>query len=238
MCMDIILSFLALCLLEIILGIDNLIFISIISNKLPEKNRRKAQVVGLGLSLLIRIGLLFTVSWIMSLTRDLFEVFEMGISGRDIILISGGMFLLYKSGKEILNKIIFSNESREKEIKEQLSLRSAITQIIVLDVIFSLDSIITAVGLTDRFWVMVSAVMVAISVMLLSIKTISSFVNKRPSVKVLALSFLLVIGVTLILEGVGFHISKGYIYFALAFALFVEFLNIKMNVKNRNSSNN
>ncbi len=231
--MDIVLSFLTLCLLEIILGIDNLIFISIISNKLPKKNRRKAQFIGLSLSLLIRIGLLFTVSWIMSLTADLFQVFQMGISGRDIILIGGGGFLLYSSGKEIFEKITAKKGEKNKKIKQKLSLRSAITQIIILDVIFSLDSIITAVGLADHFWVMASAVIVAVTVMLLSIKSISDFVNKRPSIKVLALSFLLVIGATLILEGFGLHISKGYIYFAVGFALFVEFLNIRLNTTNR-----
>lgn len=231
--MDIVLSFLTLCLLEIILGIDNLIFISIISNKLPKKNRRKAQFIGLSLSLLIRIGLLFTVSWIMSLTADLFQVFQMGISGRDIILIGGGGFLLYSSGKEIFEKITAKKGEKNKKLKQKLSLRSAITQIIILDVIFSLDSIITAVGLADHFWVMASAVIVAVTVMLLSIKSISDFVNKRPSIKVLALSFLLVIGATLILEGFGLHISKGYIYFAVGFALFVEFLNIRLNTTNR-----
>lgn len=235
MTLEIILSFLTLSLLEIVLGIDNLIFISIISNKLPDDQRKKAQFIGLSLSLIIRIALLFTISWIMSLTSDLFHVFDVGISGRDLILLSGGLFLLYKSTSEIHEKTKTNkNTKEEQENKGRLSMRNAIIQIIALDVIFSLDSIITAVGITNHFWVMVAAVITAVIVMLLSVKFISDFIDQYPSIRILALSFLLVIGITLIADGLGVHIPKGYIYFAMAFALFVEFLNIRADKRSAN----
>jgi predicted tellurium resistance membrane protein TerC len=221
-------SFFTLCALEIVLGIDNLIFISILTNKLPKEKQKKARQLGLSLALVMRIGLLFSISWIMSLKDDLFEVGNVGISGRDIILILGGLFLIYKSVKEIHEKVEAADDTEPKSLKKA-TFNAIIAQIIVIDLVFSLDSVITAVGMTDYIGVMIAAVIVSMIVMMLSASTLSGFVNRHPAVKILALAFLIMIGIALIAEGLDFHIPKGYIYFSMAFAVVVEFINISTN---------
>ncbi|MBX2827595.1 MAG: TerC family protein [Flavobacteriaceae bacterium] len=220
-------AFLTLSALEIVLGIDNLIFISILSNKLPAEKQARARFVGLALALLFRIGLLFSISWIMSLTKDLFTVAGYGISGRDIILLAGGLFLLYKSVKEIHENVEEKEEERPKAAKKALSFGAVIFQIVLIDIVFSLDSVITAVGMSNNLPVMIAAVVVSIIIMMVSASSLANFVQKHPTIKVLALAFLLMIGVALIAEGLDFHIPKGYIYFSMAFAVFVEFINIR-----------
>jgi predicted tellurium resistance membrane protein TerC len=230
---DIWTSFLTLCALEIVLGIDNLIFISILANKLPQQQQAKARQVGLSLALLTRIGLLFSISWIMGLTRDLFQVGEMGISGRDIILILGGLFLIYKSVMEIHDKMEAAENEASPIISsaQKVTFQNIVLQIILIDIVFSFDSVITAVGMAKHLEIMIAAVVVAIGIMMLAATALSNFVNKHPAVKVLALSFLLMIGTALIAEGIDFHIPKGYIYFSMAFAVLVEFVNIKIGTR-------
>ena len=229
---DIWISFLTLCALEIVLGIDNLIFISILSNKLPQEQQAKARQLGLGLALLMRIGLLFSISWIMDLKDDLFAVGSVGISGRDIILILGGLFLIYKSVKEIHEKVEHDHE-KEDELAKSASFNAVIVQIILIDMVFSLDSVITAVGMTDYVGVMIAAVIVSIVIMMLTANTISGFVNRHPAIKVLALAFLIMIGVALVAEGLDFHIPKGFIYFSMAFAMIVESINIALGTRKK-----
>ena len=229
---DIWISFLTLCALEIVLGIDNLIFISILSSKLPQEQQAKARQLGLGLALLMRIGLLFSISWIMDLKDDLFAVGSVGISGRDIILILGGMFLIYKSVKEIHEKVEHDHE-KEDELAKSASFNAVIVQIILIDMVFSLDSVITAVGMTDYVGVMIAAVIVSIVIMMLTANTISGFVNRHPAIKVLALAFLIMIGVALVAEGLDFHIPKGFIYFSMAFAMIVESINIALGTRKK-----
>ena len=229
---DIWISFLTLCALEIVLGIDNLIFISILSSKLPQEQQAKARQLGLGLALLMRIGLLFSISWIMDLKDDLFAVGSVGISGRDIILILGGMFLIYKSVKEIHEKVEHDHE-KEDELAKSASFNAVIVQIILIDMVFSLDSVITAVGMTDYVGVMIAAVIVSIVIMMLTANTISGFVNRHPAIKVLALAFLIMIGIALVAEGLDFHIPKGYIYFSMAFAIIVESINIALGTRKK-----
>ena len=229
---DIWISFLTLCALEIVLGIDNLIFISILTNKLPQEQQAKARQLGLGLALLMRIGLLFSISWIMDLKDDLFTVGSVGISGRDIILILGGLFLIYKSVKEIHEKVEHDHE-KEDELAKSASFNAVIVQIILIDMVFSLDSVITAVGMTDYVGVMIAAVIVSIVIMMLTANTISGFVNRHPAIKVLALAFLIMIGVALVAEGLDFHIPKGYIYFSMAFAIIVESINIALGTRKK-----
>ena len=223
---DIWTAFITLCALEIVLGIDNLVFISILSNKLPEEQQSKARRLGLSLALIMRIVWLFSISWIMGLTKDLFEIRGFGISGRDIILLLGGLFLIYKSVKEIHEKFE-GPEGPAALTKKNVTFNSIVFQILLLDIVFSLDSVITAVGMADHLAVMIAAVIVSIIIMILAAGSLSAFVEKHPAIKVLALSFLLMIGVALIADGLDFHIPKGYIYFSMAFAVFVEFLNIK-----------
>ena len=227
---DIWTAFLTLCALEIVLGIDNLIFISILANKLPEEKQSKARQIGLSLALIIRIGLLFSISWIMGLTNDIFSVASIGISGRDLILILGGLFLIYKSVTEIHEKMEQTDSSLIVS-KKIVTFRNIVIQIILIDVVFSLDSVITAVGMTNHLSIMIAAVVIAMIIMMLSATTLSDFVNKHPAVKVLALAFLLMIGVALIAEGMDFHIPKGYIYFSMAFAVLVEFINIRIGAR-------
>jgi predicted tellurium resistance membrane protein TerC len=230
---DIWLSFLTLCLLEIVLGIDNLIFISILTNKLPPEKQAKARQLGLTLALLMRIALLFSISWVMNLKSDLFNLGNIGISGRDLILLLGGLFLIYKSVKEIHEKVE-NAKATEKELKQIVGFNAVIAQIIVIDLVFSLDSVITAVGMVDEISVMIAAVIVSMIIMFLSAKSISSFVNNHPAIKILALAFLIMIGVALVAEGLDFHIPKGYIYFSMAFAFIVEVININIGTrKNR-----
>lgn len=227
---DVWIAFFTLCALEIVLGIDNLIFISILAGKLPKEQQRKGRQVGLSLALLIRIGLLFSISWIMGLTSDIFSIKGMGISGRDLILILGGLFLIYKSVREIHEKMEHHEESLVPTVKK-VTFQGIVTQIVLIDIVFSLDSVITAVGMADHISVMIAAVVVSMIIMMLIAKSLSDFVNRNPTIKVLALSFLLMIGTALIAEGIDFHIPKGYIYFSMAFALLVEIVNIKIGTR-------
>lgn len=224
---DIWTSFLTLCALEIVLGIDNLIFISILANRLPKEQQAKARQVGLSLALLIRIALLFSISWIMGLTKDVFNIWGMGISGRDIVLILGGLFLIYKSVNEIHEKME-NVESTGTVSNKIVTFQNIVFQILLIDIVFSLDSVITAVGMADHISIMVAAVIISMIVMMLAARTLSEFVNRHPAIKVLALAFLLMIGTALIAEGIDFHIPKGYMYFSMAFAVLVEIVNIRI----------
>lgn len=225
-------ALLTLTVLEIVLGIDNIIFISILSGKLPKEQQNKARLTGLALAMITRILLLFSIVWIMKLTLPLFTALGQEISGRDLILIGGGLFLIAKSTFEIHDKL--EGEEGHRSAKVAKSFANVITQIILLDIVFSLDSVITAVGMANNLMIMILAVVIAVGVMMLSSKSISDFVEKHPTVKMLALAFLLLIGVSLIAEGFEQHIPKGYIYFAMAFSVFVEMLNLKMKSKARN----
>lgn len=213
--------------LEIVLGIDNIIFISILSGKLPEQQRPKAQKIGLGLAMITRLMLLFSLTWIMRLTTPFFSILGHGVSGRDIILIVGGLFLLAKSTMEIHDKLE-GEEQHTADGKGGASFNGVIIQIMFLDIIFSLDSVITAVGMASQLSVMATAVVLSVCVMLFFAGAVSSFVERHPTVKVLALSFLMLIGVSLVADGLSFHIPKGYIYFAMAFSVLVEMINLKM----------
>ena len=212
--------------LEIVLGIDNVVFISILAGKLPKQDQGKARKLGLMMAMLMRIALLFSLSWIIRLTAPLFTVVGQEISGRDLVLIFGGLFLLAKSTHEIHGRL--EGDEGEASVRVRPSLRSVLIQIVLLDIVFSLDSVITAVGMADDLGVMVTAVVIAVGFMMLFAGPISGFVEEHPTIKMLALSFLLLIGVTLIAEGFDQHIPKGYIYFAMAFSLGVEMLNLKM----------
>jgi predicted tellurium resistance membrane protein TerC len=215
--------------LEIVLGIDNIIFISILAGKLPEQQQAKARRLGLSLAMFVRIGLLFSLAWIARLTTPLFHLFEHPVAGRDLILMAGGLFLLGKSTFEIHEKL--EGEEGHASATVKATFTSVITQILLLDIVFSLDSVITAVGMVDELAVMVAAVVIAVGVMLLAADAVSSFVEGHPTVKMLALSFLLLIGMSLVAEGLHFHIPKGYIYFAMGFAVFVEVLNLRLRHK-------
>jgi len=215
--------------LEIVLGIDNIIFISVLVSRLPHKKRNKARVLGLGLAMLTRIALLLSITWVMKLTAPLFSVYAQEISGRDVILIVGGLFLLWKSTLEIHKSL--EGEGETRGAKAAAGFAAILAQIAVLDIIFSLDSVITAVGLANDVEVMIVAIVLAVIVMMLSSRAIGEFVDKHPTIKILALSFLVVIGVTLFAEGFDFHVPKGYIYFAMAFSVTVEMLNLKMRKK-------
>jgi predicted tellurium resistance membrane protein TerC len=214
--------------LEIVLGIDNIVFISILVGKLPRELQDRARIIGLSLAMFMRIGLLFTISWIIGLTAPWFNIFGMDISGRDIILIGGGLFLLGKATFEIHDRLEGEEHASGARAAGTASFAAIIAQILALDLVFSLDSVITAVGMAEDLWVMVTAVIIAVGVMLLSSGMISNFVNEHPTVKMLALSFLLLIGMSLVAEGLEFHIPKGYIYFAMGFSVFVEFLNLRI----------
>ncbi|MEF8816698.1 MAG: TerC family protein [Salinibacter sp.] len=214
----------ALTILEIVLGIDNIVFISILSNKLPTDQQPLARRVGLGLALAGRIALLFSISWVMSLTTPLFSVLAYAFSGRDLILLAGGFFLIGKATTEIHDKL--EGQDGHTGPRVEATFAGVIAQIFLLDVVFSLDSVITAVGMAEDIEVMIIAVTIAIAIMMVSAESISSFIEAHPTLKMLALSFLLLIGVTLVAEGLGQHISKGYIYSAMAFSLLVEMLNL------------
>ncbi len=215
--------------LEIVLGIDNIVFISILASRLPSSESKKARVIGLALAMLSRIALLLSLTWVMRLTRPLFSVLGEELSGRDLILLAGGIFLLAKSTFEIHENL----ETEEKKPRDggRRKFVFVVTQIAVLDIIFSLDSVITAVGLAQQVGVMVLAIVTAVIVMMLSVNAISNFIERHPTIKMLALSFLILIGVSLVAEGLDFHIPKGYIYFAMAFSVFVEFLNHRVRQK-------
>lgn len=222
-------ALLTLTVLELVLGIDNIIFISILSGKLPKENQKKARLVGLGLAMITRILLLFSISLIVKLTEPFFTVYGLGISGRDLILILGGLFLLAKSTMEIHSKL--EGEQEHHDVKAKTSFVSVIIQILLLDIVFSLDSVITAIGMANDLPVMIIAVIIAVIFMMFFSGSISDFVEKHPTIKILALSFLLLIGFSLIVEGLHQHIPKGYIYFAMTFSVFVEMLNLKMRKK-------
>ncbi len=220
-------ALLTLTVLEIVLGIDNIIFISIMAGKLPVHQQARARSFGLLFALITRVLLLLSLSWVIRLTNPLFTILGQEISGRDLILIIGGLFLLAKSTHEIHERLE-GVEEKQPVHKPVVSMTGVIVQIGLLDIIFSLDSVITAVGMARQLWVMITAVIIAIGVMLLAAGSISAFVERHPTVKMLALSFLLLIGMTLIAEGMDVHIPKGYIYFAMAFSVFVELLNLRL----------
>jgi len=219
-------AFATLAALEIVLGIDNIVFISILIGKLPEHRRALGYRLGLGMAMVMRILLLLAISWVMGLTRPLFSVLGYSVSGRDLVLILGGLFLVAKATFEIHDDL----EGKEKKgpsTKGTVSFAAVLVQIMLLDIVFSLDSVITAVGMVDRIGVMVAAIVTAVLAMMLFAKAVGDFVGRHPTIRMLALSFLLLIGVMLVVEGTGNHVPKGYIYFAMAFSLFVELLNMK-----------
>ncbi|MSR36444.1 MAG: TerC family protein [Gemmatimonadetes bacterium] len=215
--------------LEIVLGIDNIVFISILSEKVAPEERARARKLGLAIAMLTRIALLFSIVWVMRLTEPLFGMLGHEVSGRDLILIVGGLFLIYKSTHEIHEKL--EGEYRDRQAGGQATLASVIVQIGLLDLVFSLDSVITAVGMAEHVGVMVTAVVIAVGFMMLASGAVARFVSRHPTVKMLALSFLILIGASLIGEGLGKHIPKGYIYFSMAFSVFVEALNLLMTKK-------
>lgn len=219
-------ALITLTVLEIVLGIDNIVFISIMAGKLPQEQQARARTVGLALALGTRILLLLSLAWIMRLTTPLFALFGHGFSGRDLILVIGGIFLLWKATHEIHNRLEGEEETGEKNGRK-VSMRGVLVQIAILDIVFSLDSVITAVGMANQVSIMIIAIVIAVGFMMFSSGPISKFVDRHPTVKMLALSFLLLIGVTLIAEGSGQHISKAYVYFAMAFSVFVETLNLR-----------
>lgn len=221
-------AMLTLTFLEIVLGIDNIIFISIVTDKLPKEKQALGRNLGLALALVFRIGLLLGITWIIGFTEPIFSLFEHDFSGRDLILLAGGLFLLGKSTSEIHHKLEGESEDREPGAKAGLTLGSALIQIIALDMVFSFDSILTAIGLTEHVLIMIGAVIISMIVMMLFSGVISRFINERPTLQILALAFLILIGFMLMIEAVGFHVPKGYIYFAVAFSLIVEMINIRM----------
>jgi len=221
-----------LTMLEIVLGVDNIIFISILCGRLPEHQRAKARTIGLMFAMLTRIGLLFSLTWLMTMTEPLFSIFGKEVSGRDLILIGGGLFLLWKSVHEIHNSLE-GEEGGSKAVAAVATFGAVIAQIAVIDIVFSLDSVITAVGMVDEVAIMVIAIVAAVGVMLVAAGPIGEFVDRHPTIKMLALSFLILVGVALIGEGWDLHIPKGYIYFAMAFAVVVEMLNIRIRARIR-----
>lgn len=220
------LGLLTLTALEIVLGIDNVVFISILSGRLPASSQRKARLWGLALAMVMRVLLLLSLSWIMGLTQPLFTIWNGSLSGRALILIGGGLFLLAKSTREIHHSLEEAGQTAPQS--KSVSFSSVLVQIVLLDIVFSLDSVITAVGMVDEIGVMIAAVMIAVAAMMIFAGSISRFISQHPTLKMLALSFLLLIGVNLIGDGLGFHIPKGYTYFAMGFSVVVEILNIKI----------
>jgi predicted tellurium resistance membrane protein TerC len=222
-------ALLTLTALEIVLGVDNIIFISILASKLPIAQQARARYVGLGLAMFMRIALLFSLSWIISLTAPLFTVLGQEISGRDIIMLLGGLFLLGKATMEIHERL--EGDTGHASATVRATFAAVLVQIILLDIVFSLDSVITAVGMADNLGVMVAAVVIAVGVMMAAAGTLNEFVNRHPTIKMLALSFLLLIGMSLVAEGLDQHIPKGYIYFSMGFAVFVEALNLRARAR-------
>jgi predicted tellurium resistance membrane protein TerC len=216
--------------LEIVLGVDNIIFISILVGRLPEAQRNKARTLGLAAAMATRILLLFSLSWMMTLTAPFFGVFGRGISGRDLILIGGGLFLLWKSVHEIHNSLE-GEEDGHAGAAPRATFAGVLAQIAIIDIVFSLDSVITAVGLVDRLSIMVIAIVTAVAVMMVAAKPIGEFVDRHPTIKMLALAFLILVGFALVAEGWGFHVPRGYIYFAMAFSVAVELLNIRLRAR-------
>lgn len=223
---DILVPLISLIALEVILGIDNIIFISILADKLPENQRNRLRYWGIGLAMLMRLVLLAFVAWILKLDTTLFEFMEIAFSGKGLILIAGGLFLIYKSTREIYHKSEVVNEEKPV-IPQQVSFSKMLTEVIVLDLVFSIDSIITAVGMVNELWIMYTAVIVTVLIMLLASQPISQFITKHPSFKILALCFLMMIGVALLAEGFHVEIPKGYIYFSMAFAFLVDIIQMK-----------
>ncbi len=223
-------ALLTLTLLEIVLGVDNIIFISILAGRLPEDQRQKGRTLGLALAMVTRILLLLSLTWVMGLTEPLFELFAKEISGRDLILLAGGLFLLAKSTHEIHNSLEIPGEEGHK-VSTTVSFGSVLMQVAIIDLVFSLDSVITAVGLVNQIWVMITAIVIAVGIMMVAAKSIGDFVDTHPTFKILALSFLLLVGFSLVGEGFGLHIPKGYIYFAMAFSAGVEVLNMKLRAR-------
>jgi len=228
---DGLIALVTLTVLEVVLGIDNVIFISILAGKLPRELQDRARRIGLMAAMGMRILLLMSIAWMSRLTSALFSIGEHPVSGRDLILFIGGLFLLFKSTREIHDKL----EGEEGHVTARVAptLAAVVTQIMLLDIVFSLDSVITAVGMADDIAVMVAAVVIAVGIMMFSARPVSEFVEAHPTVKVLALSFLLLIGCSLVAEGAGFHIPKGYIYFAMAFSVFVEMINLRVKKKGK-----
>jgi predicted tellurium resistance membrane protein TerC len=230
---DALVPLLSLIALEVILGIDNIIFISILADKLPENQRNKLRYWGLGLAMIMRLCLLAVIAWILKLDTTLFTLFNIGFSGKGLILLFGGLFLIYKSTKEIYHKTEMDNSADEPSIPKQGSFMRLLSEVIVLDLVFSIDSIITAVGMVQELWIMYTAVVVTVVIMLIASGPISNFIRKHPSFKILALCFLMMIGVSLVAEGLHFEIPKGYIYFSMAFAFLVDVIQMRtLNPKN------
>lgn len=228
---EILVPLISLIALEVILGIDNIIFISILADKLPDNQRNKLRYWGIGLAMLMRLALLGLISWILKLDQVLFTVLETDFTGKGIILLFGGLFLIYKSTKEIYHKTeLHKNQENQNQVVVR-SFSKLLSEVIILDLVFSIDSIITAVGMVDQLWIMYTAVIVTVLIMLVASKPISEFISKHPSFKILALCFLMMIGVSLIAEGLQFNIPKGYIYFSMAFAFLVDIIQMK-TVKN------
>ncbi|HPI53627.1 MAG TPA: TerC family protein [Chitinophagaceae bacterium] len=228
---EVLVSLLTLSLLEVVLGIDNIVFISILSGKLPEEKQKLARRYGLFIGMIVRIGLLAAISIILKLDKPLFNVFDIGISGKDIIMMIGGLFLLYQSTREIHHKLEGESGDDSRELKQTklMTFQAVMVQMFLLNIVFSIDSVITAVGMADHVWVMMAAVIVSVVVMLFAAEPISDFVHKHPTIKILALSFLLLIGVSLIAEGLHYHIPKGTIYFAMAFSFAVDIIQLRLN---------
>ena len=223
-------ALLTLTVLEIVLGIDNIIFVAILADRAKAELRAQARQVGLVIAMLTRLALLFSIVWIMRLTEPLFSVFAHEVSGRDLILIAGGIFLLFKSTRELHHKLE-GDDGEARGARPAMAFMAVIVQIAILDIVFSLDSVITAVGVADDVWVMVTAIVISAVFMIAAAGPVSRFVNRHPTVKVLALSFLLLIGMTLVADGMGQHIPKGYVYFAMGFSIFVEILNLQVTAK-------
>ncbi len=230
-----IIPLLSLIALEVILGIDNIIFISILADRLPENQRAKLRYWGIGLAMLMRLMLLYFITWILKLDKTLFTIGDIDFSGKGLILILGGLFLIYKSTKEIYHKTEAASNNTQI-ITAKLSFKKLLTEVIILDLVFSVDSIITAVGMVNQLWVMYTAVIVTVVIMLFAAKPISEFIRKHPSFKILALCFLMMIGVSLIAEGFHFEIPKGYIYFSMAFAFLVDVIQMKTTQKTTKES--
>jgi predicted tellurium resistance membrane protein TerC len=223
---EVIIPLFSLIALEVVLGIDNIVFISILADKLPENQRNKLRYWGIGLAMVMRLCLLALISWILKLDQTLFRFFEIDFTGKGIILILGGLFLIYKSTKELYHKSEISSES-SPSIPKKISFKKLLIEVIILDLVFSVDSIITAVGMVQELWIMYTAVIVTVVIILIASKPISEFIRKHPSFKVLALCFLMMIGVALLAEGLHFQIPKGYIYFSMAFAFLVDIIQMK-----------
>ena len=225
--LDAIIPLISLISLEVILGIDNVIFISILSDKLPDSQRNKLRYWGLGLAMVMRLILLTLISWILKLDQNLFTLYEVTFSGKGLILIAGGLFLIYKSTVEIYHKTELANQTGEPKVSKASSFKRLLLEIILLDLVFSIDSIITAIGMAQELWVMYTSVIVAVVIMIFASQPISFFIKKHPSFKILALSFLMMIGLSLIAEGFHLSIPKGYIYFSMAFAFIVDIIQMK-----------